>query len=115
LPAPRRASPITVRSKATLETLSATPATGGTGKQRMGFETEIGGLMASPAAGQAALRLKIVRSLGLESETAQSLTYDRSWSIAATELALNLGLARATRPDADVVEPSLGISWRGEF
>jgi hypothetical protein len=116
LAATRRGGPITIRSKATLETLPATSAAGGAGSQRMGLETEIGGLMSGPAAGRTALRLKIVRHLGIETETARSLAYDRSWTFPrSTQLALNLGLLHATRPTVDVVEPSLGISWRGEF
>ena len=84
--------------------------------QRLGFEAEVGGLMSGPAAAQTALRLKIVRRLGADPETAPSVSYDRAWSLpGATQLALNLGLLRATRLTASVIEPSLGISWRGEF
>jgi hypothetical protein len=116
LGAARRGGPITIRSKATIETLSAASATGGVDNQRMGFEAEVGGLTSGPAAAQTALRLKFVRHLGAAAETARSVSYDRSWSLpGATQLALNLGLLRATRLNANVVEPSLGISWRGEF
>ena len=116
LAAPRRGHPITIRSKATIETLSAASATGGVDNQRVGFEAEVGGLMSGPAAAQTALRLKILRHLGADPATARSVSYDRSWSLPGeTQLALNLGLLRATRPNADVVEPSLGISWQGEF
>ena len=116
LAANRRAGPITIRSKATLETLSAAPAAGGAGNQRMGFETEVNGLMPGAATARTALRLKIVRNLGSSTETARSLTYDRSWGFpGTTEVAFNVGLLHATRPTAEVVEPSFGLSWRGEF
>jgi hypothetical protein len=116
LPAPRRAGPITIRSKATVETLSAAAAVGGAGQQQLGFETEVGGLMAGAAGSRTAVRLKVTHHYGAELETTHLLAYDRSWLFpGATELALNIGVLRAVRTTAAAVEPSFGISWRGEF
>jgi hypothetical protein len=112
----RRAGPITIRSKATLETVSAGSASPISDDRRVGFETEVGGFMSGPAAGRTAVRLKIVCNLGVEAATSRSLAYDRSWTFSgATHFGLNVGVLRATRKAIDVLEPSLGLSWRGEF
>jgi len=116
LAAARRAGPITIRSKATAETLSAPAAAGGNGHQRLAFETEVGGLLSGLGGSRTAVRLKVTRNSGADLERTHSLGYDRSWLLAgATELALNVGLRRTTHATVGAVEPSFGISWRGEF
>jgi hypothetical protein len=100
---------LTLRTRATLET--ASDAT-----QRVAFETELGGLQPSAAAGRAALRLKVVRNSGVAAATAHSVAYDRSWTLPSTaEVAFNLGMLRSTSVSGAAVEPTLGMSWRAGF
>lgn len=100
---------LTLRTRATLETTS--DAT-----ERVAFETELGGLQPNATAGRAALRLKVVRNLGVSTTTAHSVAYDRSWTLPGTaEVALNLGMLRSTSASGAAVEPTLGMSWRAGF
>jgi len=104
-----RSSAITIQGKATFEKVSAR-------SERVALETEVRGLKSSTATGHSALRLRIARSRGAEPDTSRSVAYDRSWELpSASQLALNVGMLQVARPDADSVEPTLAVSWRGEF
>jgi hypothetical protein len=100
---------ITIQGKATFEKVSAR-------SERVALETEVRGLKSSTATGHSALRLRIARSRGAEPDTSRSVAYDRSWKLpSASQLALNVGMLQVERPDVDSVEPTLAVSWRGEF
>ena len=112
----RRAAPITIRSKATVETLSGSAEAGAAGNQRLGLETEVRGLIPGAPGTRGAVRIKLVRRSGAEVETTHSLAYDRSWRFrSSTEFALNVGVVRTTQATARATEPSLRLSWRGDF
>jgi len=118
---PSRASKITIRSRATLETTSSpalaasvTAAPANVATRRVGLETEVGGFMSTPR--NAMLRLKILRTVGRDVETTRSLGYDRTWTVhRAILLAMSLGVLQDSRNAAQNIEPSLGIRWRGTF
>ncbi len=106
-------APLTIRSKATLET-----STGGTLEERrsLGVETEIRGLMSGAGGGKGALRVKLSKSVGPSSQSSRSVAYDRSWAMSGlTNIAVNVGMRHSTSDSAVTVEPSFGLRWNGEF
>jgi hypothetical protein len=104
-----RTTPITIRGKATLEKTSAL-------ERRVALEAEIRGLKSPTTRGKAALRLNVSCGGGTAPDASRSVSYDRSWTLpSALQVGFNVGMQQTTSPEADVVEPSLGLRWRSEF
>jgi hypothetical protein len=113
-------APLTIRSRATLETTdgwAASAAAPGTAPNRkIGWETELGGVAAGLLPGRSALKLRVERVAGAQAETARSLAYDPSWSKRNLgQFGVNVKMLRATLTTADALQPSIGISWRAQF
>jgi hypothetical protein len=115
-------APLTIRSRATLETLhgaaavSAVAATAPAPNQRVGWETELGGFTAGLLPGRSALKLRVERVGGAQAETTRSLAYDQTWSMRNLgQFGVNVKMLRATLTTADALQPSIGISWRAQF
>jgi hypothetical protein len=114
-------TPITIRSKAVVETTVGTAASvpGSVStfssrpeNRRFGIETEVGGLMSRLVSGRGALKIQLDKIAGSRPETAGSLAYDQLWKLGlAGQLGLNLKMLRASYGTAGAFEPSLGFTW----
>jgi hypothetical protein len=114
-------APLTIRSRATLETTdgwaAATAMPSATAPNRkIGWETELGGVAAGLLPGRSALKLRVERVAGEQAETTHSLAYDQSWSLRNLgQFGVNVKMLRATLTTEDTLQPSIGFSWRAQF
>jgi len=118
-------TPVTMRSKASVETTVgglANPAPGILSlgprpeSRRLGLETEFRGLLARRITGKTALKIKVDKVAGARAQTAQSVAYDHSWSVGNAALGLNLKVLRTTYATTVAgTEPSLGLTWRWDL
>ena len=111
---------LTLRGKAVFETaVGADAGLGASGRpetHRVGLETVVGGFLSRLLAGQNALSIKLERMTGATFETARSIAFNHSWSLAAIgQFGFHVGMRSATDDTGDRFEPSLGFSWRGQF
>jgi hypothetical protein len=113
-------TPLTIRSRAVVETIvgisptlpDATDTLGARAEnRRFGIETEFGGLMSRFMTSRGALKIKLDRVAGPHPESASSLAYDQSFKVGLGQLGLNLKMLQATYTTAGVLEPSLGLTW----
>lgn len=85
---------------------------GGTESRRIGFESKLSGLFASPIGGRNSLSLDLERGLGSEELRSASLSYNHEWTPTEQgQLALKL---RTTR-HGETVEPWMDINWSARF
>lgn len=118
-------TPVTMRSKAVVETtvgsaagfqsigsvLGALPESRPESR-RFGIETEIGGLMSRLISGRGALRITLDKTAGSRPGTAGSVAYAQAWKLGpAAQLGLNLKMLRATYLTAGALEPSVDLTW----
>jgi hypothetical protein len=115
-------APLTIRSRATLETSDGVAAADGIVRtlprdnRRLGWETELAGVTAGFLPGRSAVKLALEKVAGQRAETTRSLAYDHSWSVRnVAQFGVNVKMLRATLTTADALQPSIGLSWRGEF
>jgi hypothetical protein len=114
-------APLTLRSRATVETTeSAATAQLTAGLphaireqvRRFGVETELGGLLSNAQSRRGALKLKLDRVEGSRPETAGSVAYDQSWKVGVAQLGMNVKMLRATFSTAGEFQPSFGFTWK---
>jgi len=84
----------------------------GADSRRIGFETRLSGLFATPLGGRNSLSLDVERGLGREDLEAAALSYHHEW--APTEQA-QVALKLRTRHREDTLEPTMDINWSARF
>ena len=111
---------LTLRGKAVFEAVFGAVDPLGTGARpetrRVGLETVIDGFLSRVLAGQNALSLKVERITGATVESAKSVAFNHSWSLADIgQFAVDVRMLCATESTGGRVEPSLGVSWQSRF
>ncbi|HUF73289.1 MAG TPA: hypothetical protein VMR74_10365 [Gammaproteobacteria bacterium] len=84
----------------------------GSESRRIGFETRLSRLFATPLGGRNSLSFDVERGLGRENFEAATLSYNHEW--APTEQA-QVALKLRTKHRENTLEPSMDINWSARF
>jgi len=117
-------APLTIRSHATFETATGLDRSIGetaapdarVDSRRVGFETELTGLLRNVPPGRCSVRVKVEKTTGARAGTTQSIGYTQNWAMRYLgRLGMNVRMLRDSIDTADELQPSLRLTWSGEF
>ena len=117
-------APLTIRSRATFETTTGSGNSIGEAEasdpqldtRRLGFETELTGILPNLPPNRSAVRIKIEKRAGARAETRQSVGYTQNWSTRDFgRLGMNVKMRRDSIDTANELQPSVRLTWSAEF
>ena len=118
------AAPLTIRSHATFQTTTGgvAPIAGaavtdpGADARRVGLETELTGVLPNLPASRSTVRIKVERTAGARAGTTQSVGYTQNWVVRDFgRLGMNVKMLRESIDTANELQPSIRLTWSGEF
>jgi hypothetical protein len=113
-------APLTIRSNAIFETVDKPVGEAtrdpGLDSRRVGLETELTGLLPNVPPGRCAVRVKLEKTIGARAGTAQSIGYTQNWAMRYLgRLGMSVKMLRDSIDTANELQPSVGLTWSGEF
>jgi hypothetical protein len=112
-------APLTISGAAIFEATqggAAAPAGQSNDGHKVRIETRVAGLMPTFLGADHAVGFKVEKTAGARPESANTLTYDQSWTPSPlTKLGLNWKLLRQRYSAADDLAPSIDFTWRSKF
>jgi hypothetical protein len=117
------AAPLTIRSHATFESTTRADASGDglpadarVDTRKVGFETELTGVLPNLPPGRSAVRIRLEKVGGTRDETTESIGYTQNWVLPEFgRIGVNVRMLRDTADAANELQPSLRLTWSAVF
>jgi hypothetical protein len=82
----------------------------------MGLETELTGVLPNLPPSRSTVRIKVERTAGARAGTTQSVGYTQNWVVRDFgRLGMNVKMLRESIDTANELQPSIRLTWSGEF